>query len=96
MAEAGSAIAVKALELGAHIPSCLEAQLVMAAKHAGLITDLREDRLYWLSTQLSSGYAYFMVFGGGWQGSDDKGDERPVRPVRSVLIRHAFTEQEGE
>ncbi|SFY31382.1 hypothetical protein, partial [Azotobacter vinelandii] len=36
MAEAGSKIAAKALEAGGFIPSCLEGQLIMAAKHAGL------------------------------------------------------------
>ncbi|WP_028627698.1 hypothetical protein [Metapseudomonas resinovorans] len=87
MAEAGSAIAVKALELGAHIPSCLEAQLVMAAKHAGLITDLREDRFYWLSTQFSSYRAYSLVFVDGWQDCYGEDCERLVRPVRSVPIQ---------
>ncbi|MCY1298387.1 hypothetical protein D9M70_478710 [compost metagenome] len=87
MAEAGSTIAVKALELGAFIPSCLEGQLVMAAKHAGLITDLREDRFHWLSTQFSSNFAYYLGFGDGWQGSHCKDTERPVRPVRSLPIQ---------
>lgn len=86
MAEAGSEIAKKALELGAFIPSCLEGQLIMAAKHAGLITDLREDRFYQLSTQYSAYYAYSMDFEYGWQGSIDKGGERLVRPVRSLPI----------
>ncbi|MDH0293375.1 DUF1566 domain-containing protein [Pseudomonas sp. GD04087] len=86
MAEAGSEIAKKALELGAFIPSCLEGQLVMAAKHAGLITDLREDRLYWLSTQCSADLAYYVDFEGGWQYHDVKGVERLVRPVRSLTI----------
>ncbi|MCY1509847.1 hypothetical protein D9M68_442030 [compost metagenome] len=87
MVEAGSAIAVKALEAGAFIPSCLEAQLVMAAKHAGLITDLREDRWYWLSSQFSADYAYLMAFVGGWQSLSVKLNERLVRPVRSLLIQ---------
>lgn len=43
MAKAGSDIAVKALELDAHIPSYLEGALLMAAKSEGLVT-LREDR----------------------------------------------------
>ncbi|MCY1297709.1 hypothetical protein D9M70_471600 [compost metagenome] len=87
MVEAGSPIATKALELGAYIPSCLEGQLVMAAKNSGLITDLREDRWYWMSTQFSSGYAYSMDFEGGWQDYDVKDDERLVRPVRRLLIQ---------
>lgn len=86
MAEAGSEIAKKALELGAFIPSCLEGQLIMAAKHAGLITDLREDRFYWLSTQFSAHNAYTMDFEGGWQYYNGKNGERLVRPVRSLPI----------
>ncbi|AZD93071.1 MULTISPECIES: hypothetical protein [Pseudomonas] len=86
MAEAGSKIAIKALELGAHIPSCLEGQLVMAAKADGLVT-LREDRFHWLSTQYSAHCAYGMGFGGGWLGYGGKDDERVVRPVRSLPIR---------
>lgn len=87
MAEAGSEIAKKALEIGAFIPSCLEGQLVMAAKHAGLITDLREDRYYWLSTQCSANLAYSMAFELGWQGNLGKYDERLVRPVRSLILQ---------
>lgn len=87
MAEAGSQIAVKALEAGAFIPSCLEAQLVMAAKHAGLITDLREDRWYWLSSQYSAGTACLMAIGGGWLYDSVKDHERLVRPVRSLIIQ---------
>lgn len=87
MAEAGSEIAIKALGLGAHILSCLEGQLVMAAKADGLVT-LREDRFHWLSTQSSADYAYCMDFGDGWlNGYDVKGNERLVRPVRSLPIR---------
>ncbi|WDG79194.1 hypothetical protein PUP68_11790 [Pseudomonas chlororaphis] len=86
MAEAGSQIAIKALELGAHIPSCLEGQLVMAAKADGLVT-LREDRFHWLSTQYSAYYAYNMDFEDGWLGSYGKDSERVVRPVRSLPIR---------
>ena len=87
MVEAGSPIATKALELGAFIPSCLEGQLVMAAKHAGLVTDLREDRWYWLSSQFSSYGAFIVDFEDGWQGHDGEGRERLVRPVRSLLIQ---------
>lgn len=86
MAEAGSTIAVKALEAGGFIPSCLEGQLLMAAKHAGVIT-LREDRWHWLSTQYSADYAYGMDFEGGWQDGVSKGNERLVRPVRSIPIQ---------
>lgn len=86
MAEAGSELARKVLELGAHIAAPLEGQLLMAAKHAGLITDLREDRFYWLSAQRSAHYAYSMDFEDGWQGDLGKFNERLARPVRSVLI----------
>ncbi|WP_223816017.1 hypothetical protein [Pseudomonas chlororaphis] len=86
MAEAGSEIAIKALGLGAHIPSCLEGQLVMAAKAEGLVA-LREDRFHWTSTQRSADYAFYMFFEDGSQGSNDKDDELRVRPVRSLPIR---------
>lgn len=86
MAEAGSEIAIKALGLGAHIPSCLEGQLVMAAKADGLVT-LREDRFHWLSTQYSAINAYCMDFEGGWLLYNVKGGVRVVRPVRSTPIR---------
>lgn len=86
MVEAGSEIAKKALELDAFIPSCLQGQLIMAAKHAGLITDLREDRFYWLSTQYSAYSAYHVDFETGWQDYFGKLSERLVRPVRSLPI----------
>lgn len=86
MAEAGSQIAIKALELGAFIPSCLEGQLVMAAKADGLIT-LREDRWHWLSTQYSANYAYYVDFEDGWLYFSDKDGGRLVRPVRSLPIQ---------
>lgn len=86
MAEAGSQIAIKALELGAFIPSCLEGQLVMAAKADGLVT-LREDRWYWLSSQFSAYLAYSLDFEGGWLSDNAKGNERLVRPVRSLIIQ---------
>lgn len=86
MAEAGSKIAIKSLELGAHIPSCLEGQLLMAAKADGLVT-LRDDRLHWLSTQYSADLAYHMDFEVGWLISHDKLHERLVRPVRSLPIQ---------
>ncbi|AIC20621.1 hypothetical protein EY04_17435 [Pseudomonas chlororaphis] len=86
MAEAGSEIAIKAMELGAHIPSCLEGQLVMAAKSDGLVT-LREDRWHWMSTQYSANDAYSVDFEDGWLYGYDKYHERVVRPVRSLPIQ---------
>jgi len=86
MAEAGSEVAVKALELGAHIPSHLEGALLMSAKADGLVT-LREDRWHWLSTQYSANLACLMDFEGGWLDSYAKNLERLVRPVRSLPIR---------
>ncbi|MFJ9993376.1 hypothetical protein ACIQSO_21900 [Pseudomonas putida] len=86
MAEAGSEIAVKALELGAHIPSCLEGQLLMAAKADGLVT-LREDGWHWLSSQRSAYYAYTMCFEVGWLNYDGKLNEFLVRPVRSLILQ---------
>lgn len=86
MAEAGCQIAIKALELGAFIPSCLEGQLVMAAKADGLAT-LREDRFHWLSSQFSADIAYYMDFEGGWLDSTGKYHGRLVRPVRSLPIQ---------
>lgn len=87
MAEAGSEIAKQVLELDTHIPSAFEAHALMVAKETGLITDLREDRRYWTSSQSSADFAYFMDFGAGWQGYGDKGYERLVRPVRSRIIQ---------
>ena len=86
MAEAGSVIAVKALELDGFIPSCLEGQLLMAAKADGLV-ELREDRWHWLSSQRSADFAYSMDFEDGWLGNDVKGHERLARPVRSLPIQ---------
>ena len=86
MAEAGSAIAIKALELGGHIPSCLEGQLVMAAKADGLV-EMREDRFHWLSSQRSAYSAYTMGFGDGWLDGHVKDNERLARPVRSLPIQ---------
>lgn len=86
MAEAGSEIAKQALELGGHIPACLEAHLLMAAKTEGLIT-LREDRYCWLSTQFSAYYAYLMDFELGWQYGNVKYFERFAPLVRSVLLQ---------
>lgn len=86
MAEAGSEIAVKALELDGFIPSCLEGQLLMAAKADGLV-ELRDDRYHWLSTQRSADNAYTMAFGDGWLNDFGKYGERLARPVRSLPIQ---------
>lgn len=86
MAEAGSQIAIKALELGAFIPSCLEGQLVMAAKSDGLVT-VREDSWHWLSSQRSAYHAYLMGFEDGWLSSFRKSYEFLVRPVRSLILQ---------
>ncbi|AVX90036.1 hypothetical protein PkP19E3_17750 [Pseudomonas koreensis] len=86
MAEDGSDLAAKVLELDAHIPSHLEAALLMSAKADGVIT-LREDRWHWLSAQYSADFAFTMVFGGGWIGYGVKHRERLVRPVRSLPIQ---------
>lgn len=85
MAEAGSAIAIKALELDGFIPSCLEGQLLMAAKADGLV-ELREDRYHHLSTQRSANYADSMDFEDGWLGYYGKDSERLARPVRRKFI----------
>lgn len=85
MAEAGSEIAVKALELGGFIPSCLEGQLLMAAKADGLV-ELRDHRYHWLSTQRSADGACCVGFGGGWLDSSAKGCERLARPVRRIYV----------
>lgn len=86
MAEAGSVIAIKAVELDGFIPSCLEGQLVMAAKADGLV-EMREDRFHWLSTQRSAHYAYLMDFEDGWLFFTGKHYERLARPVRSLPIQ---------
>lgn len=86
MAEAGSQIAIKALELGAFIPSCLEGQLVMAAKSDGLVT-VREDSWHWLSSQRSADYACSMDFEDGWLFNLHKDYEFLVRPVRSLILQ---------
>ncbi len=86
MAEAGSQIAIKALEAGAFIPSCLEGQLLMAAKADGLVT-VREDGWHWLSSQRSAYFAYFMDFEDGWLRDGRKSFECLVRPVRSLILQ---------
>ncbi|HDS0930583.1 TPA: hypothetical protein QDZ23_005339 [Pseudomonas putida] len=86
MAEAGSQIAIKALEIGAFIPSCLEGQLLMAAKTNGLVT-LREEGWHWLSSQRSADSAYTMIFEDGWLDILRKTNEFLVRPVRSLILQ---------
>lgn len=86
MAEAGSKIAIKALEMGAFIPSCLEGQLLMAAKSDGLVT-VREDGWHWLSSQRSADFACSMDFEDGWLDSLLKSSEFLVRPVRSLILQ---------
>lgn len=86
VAEAGSVIAIKALELDGFIPSCLEGQLLMAAKADGLV-ELNEQRFHWLSTQRSANLAYYMAFEDGWLYIFGKHDERLARPVRSLPIQ---------
>lgn len=86
MAEAGSQIAIKVLGLGAFIPSCLEGQLVMAAKADGLVT-LREDGWHWLSSQRSANTAYYVDFEDGWLNNYHEDYELLVRPVRSLILQ---------
>ena len=86
MAEAGSAIAIKALEAGAYIPAALECHLLMHAKETGVIEDLREDRSYWSSSQYSADFAYLMAFEYGWQIHYGKNLERPGRLVRKIPV----------
>lgn len=86
MAEAGSVIAVKALELDGFIPSCLEGQLLMAAKAEGLVV-LNEERFHWLSSQRSAYHAFSMDFEDGWLHDYAKNLERLARPVRSLPIQ---------
>ncbi|NMX92041.1 MULTISPECIES: hypothetical protein [unclassified Pseudomonas] len=86
MAEAGSVIAIKALELEGFIPSCLEGQLLMAAKAEGLVV-LNEERWHHLSTQRSAYTAYTMDFEDGWLNIYAKLNERLARPVRSLPIQ---------
>lgn len=88
MAEAGSELAAKVLELDAFIPSALEAHQMMFSKQQGYLTDLREDRWYWTSAQYSADTACNVDFEVGWQDYGDKDDERLVRPVRKILILH--------
>lgn len=86
MAEAGSSIAIQALEASAFIPSIMECHLLMHAKETGVITDLREDHFYWSSTQYSANHAYFMDFENGWQSFIGKDGERFAPLVRRIPI----------
>lgn len=85
MAEAGSVIAIKALELDGFIPSCLEGQLLMAAKADGLVA-IREDHFHWLSSQRSADHAYSMDFEDGWLDRNGKNGKRLARPVRRIYV----------
>lgn len=87
MAEAGSEIAIKALEMGAFIPSCLEGQLLIDAHKAGLVK-LNEKSYYWLSSEFSSRFASSMGFGRAWiiEDLNHKGSKRTVRPVLSIPV----------
>ncbi|WP_454870736.1 hypothetical protein [Pseudomonas gorinensis] len=91
MAEAGSVIAVKALELDGFIPSCLEGQLLMAAKADGLV-ELREDRWHWLSSQRSANYAYGVDFEDGWLNGQRQGPRaaRAPCPQPPYSVIHSF------
>ncbi|WLG49164.1 DUF1566 domain-containing protein [Pseudomonas sp. FP1742] len=45
-----------------------------------------KDTWYWSSSQRSATNAFFVVFGGGGQGSNAKGSAARVRPVRRFFI----------
>lgn len=87
MAEAGSPIAKRAMEIGegVFIPAALELQALYAAKQAGELSGF-QDRWYWSSSQYSAGYAFDVGFYGGWSDLDAKGRAFRVRPVRKILI----------
>ncbi|MCV3976419.1 hypothetical protein [Pseudomonas aeruginosa] len=87
MAEAGSPIAKKALEIGAgvFIPSVLELALLFSAKQAGELPGF-SDRWYWSSSQYSAYGAFGTTFSGGYTGSYDKNYDLRVRPVRKIPI----------
>jgi hypothetical protein len=87
MAEAGSPIAARVLEIaeGAFIPSALELATLYAAKQAGEI-DGFEDDWYWSSSQYSSYGAFFTLFTGGFTYYYVKFNEFRVRAVRKIPI----------
>lgn len=87
MVEAGSRIAEQALELGGHIPSPVEANLLMAASKEGLIM-VRKDYHQWLSAQEDAANPYFMDFKGGWQNSyAGVYTKLLVQPVQILIIQ---------
>lgn len=86
MAEAGSALAKKAIEAGAYIPSVAECHLLKCAKDDGLVPDLREDVRYWTSSQYSANNAYSVDFEHGWQSHGGKYGERFAPLVRRIPI----------
>ena len=45
------------------------------------------DTWYWSSSQRSAHFAFYMLVGGGFQGTSGKDSELRVRPVRSELIQ---------
>ncbi|HBP0696580.1 TPA: DUF1566 domain-containing protein [Pseudomonas aeruginosa] len=87
MAEAGSPIAKKALEIGegVFIPSFLELALLFSAKQAGELSGFA-DHWYWSSSQFSAYYAFYTSFDDGTTHGYDKDDDFSVRPVRKILI----------
>ncbi|TRO14368.1 hypothetical protein EQ836_07805 [Ectopseudomonas mendocina] len=85
MIAAGSPVALKINRAtGDYIPSYLEQSLLLAYYKENPGSDLTGWR--WSSTQYSANLAYFMAFEGGWQGYSGKGNERPARLVRRILI----------
>lgn len=87
MAEAGSPIAKRAMEIGegVFIPAALELQALYAAKQAGEIGEL-QDRWYWSSSQSSAINAFSVSFTVGWTDFHGKLSDFRVRPVRKILI----------
>ena len=61
------------------------AQTVLTAFQVGG-TEAFRDTWYWSSSQRSANLAFLMLFGGGNQSSNAKGNVLRVRPVRSELI----------
>ncbi len=45
-----------------------------------------QEAYYWTSTQYSANYAFVQFFSGGFQTTNVKTNERPVRPVRRLFI----------
>ncbi|MBO3273625.1 DUF1566 domain-containing protein [Pseudomonas schmalbachii] len=89
MAEAGSLIAKKTLEIGegVFIPSALELMTLYSDKQAGEISGLN-DLWYWSSSQCSAYYAFLVHFTDGWTNNLGKSLDFQVRPVRKIPILH--------